>query len=303
MDDFHFFTEDSYRGGGAGSSGFGSDVEGHSTVIRDSSHPTSPCCRHHQFLSKPQSEDECECEMDRQSCAVEVGSSRPPSSPSPDFIGSDTSSPSNSNQNPEILLSLCGGLKGNRQVSDECFMLSLITFDEFCEDPEGILANPDLVVKVGSHYYTWLVAAPVLLSMGAFGRPLPSAAVNVLLNKHQPESEPQPSITESRKKSTGVSSWFFSGATPRPFACAQSPSHYPIAWQSGALTLRERHPGLLLVPNHHHIIQSRGKVVPFLILQVHNLKRTRVSFPVIERPHSPNIVSLGDHGHVTELKF
>jgi len=199
-------------GGGAGSSGFGSDVEGHSTVIRDSSHPTSPCCRHHQFLSKPQSEDECECEMDRQSCAVEVGSSRPPSSPSPDFIGSDTSSPSNSNQNPEILLSLCGGLKGNRQVSDECFMLSLITFDEFCEDPEGILANPDLVVKVGSHYYTWLVAAPVLLSMGAFGRPLPSAAVNVLLNKHQPESEPQPSITESRKKSTGVSSWFYWGS-------------------------------------------------------------------------------------------
>ena len=49
-------------------------------------------------------------------------------------------------------------------------MLSLITFDEFCENPEGILANPDLVVKVGNHYYTWLVAAPVLLSMGAFGR-------------------------------------------------------------------------------------------------------------------------------------
>merc|ERR1719193_2152761 len=213
MDDFHFFTEDSYRGGGAGSSGFGSDVEGHSTVIRDSSHPTSPCCRHHQFLSKPQSEDECECEMDRQSCAVEVGSSRPPSSPSPDFIGSDTSSPTNSNQNPEILLSLCGGLKGNRQVSDECFMLSLITFDEFCEDPEGILANPDLVVKVGDHYYTWLVASPVLLSMGAFGRPLPNAAGDVLLKKHQPQSESRPSISESRKKSSGgVASWFYWGS-------------------------------------------------------------------------------------------
>ena len=49
-------------------------------------------------------------------------------------------------------------------------MLSLVTFDEFCENPEDILANPDLVVKVGNHYYTWLVAAPVLLSMGAFGR-------------------------------------------------------------------------------------------------------------------------------------
>ena len=58
----------------------------------------------------------------------------------------------------------------SQEVSDECFMLSLVTFDEFCEKPEEILANPDLVVKVGNHYYTWLVAAPVLLSMGAFGR-------------------------------------------------------------------------------------------------------------------------------------
>lgn len=202
-------------GGGAGSSGFGSDAEGHSTVNRDNSHPTSPCCRHHQFLSKHQSEDadECECDVHGQSCGVDVGSPRPPSSPSPDFIGSETSSPSHSSQNPEILLSLCGGLHGNKKMSDECFMLSLITFDEFCEDPEGILANPDLVVKVGNHYYTWLVAAPVLLSMGAFGRPLPSAAVNVLLNKHQPESEERPTISDSRKKSTGgVASWFYWGS-------------------------------------------------------------------------------------------
>jgi hypothetical protein len=55
-------------------------------------------------------------------------------------------------------------------VSDECFMLGLITFDEFCENPDEILSNPDLVVKVGEHHYSWPVAAPVLLCMGAYGR-------------------------------------------------------------------------------------------------------------------------------------
>ena len=66
--------------------------------------------------------DECECDVHGQSCGVDVGSPRPPSSPSPDFIGSETSSPSHSSQNPEILLSLCGGLHGNK-VRGEVFVV------------------------------------------------------------------------------------------------------------------------------------------------------------------------------------
>ena len=59
----------------------------------------------------PRVVDECECDPER--IRLEVGSPRPPSS-SPDFIGSDSSSPPDPSQHPDILLSLCGGLKGNR---------------------------------------------------------------------------------------------------------------------------------------------------------------------------------------------
>ena len=59
----------------------------------------------------PRFADECECDPER--IPLEVGSPRPPSS-SPDFIGSDSSSPPDPSQHPDILLSLCGGLKGNR---------------------------------------------------------------------------------------------------------------------------------------------------------------------------------------------
>ena len=69
------------------------------------------------FRERP---DECEC--DGEKIPLDVGSPQPPSSP--DFIGSDASSYANTNQNPEILLSLCGGLKGNR-VSEKALVLRL----------------------------------------------------------------------------------------------------------------------------------------------------------------------------------
>ena len=48
----------------------------------------------------------------------------------------------------DLALSLCGGLSQPEGVlSHETFLQSLVTYDEFCQDP-NILNSPNLVLKM-----------------------------------------------------------------------------------------------------------------------------------------------------------
>ena len=49
----------------------------------------------------------------------------------------------------DVAMSLCGGLKGApTEITHEKFLQSLVTYDQFCEDP-NIMADPNLVVRIG----------------------------------------------------------------------------------------------------------------------------------------------------------
>ncbi|XP_032877469.1 phosphatidate phosphatase LPIN1 isoform X2 [Amblyraja radiata] len=87
---------------------------------------------------------------------------------------------------PTIAISLCGGLNDYKEITNEQFMRSSISYQEFAVNP-GIIDDPNLVVKIGSKYYNWSTAAPVLLAVQAFQKPLPKATMEKLIKEKMPK--------------------------------------------------------------------------------------------------------------------
>ncbi|XP_036375107.1 phosphatidate phosphatase LPIN2-like [Megalops cyprinoides] len=73
---------------------------------------------------------------------------------------------------PDVALSLCGGLGDSTSISKEKFMEHIVTYQEFADNPV-IIDNPNLVVRIANRYYSWALAAPLILSLGAFQKALP----------------------------------------------------------------------------------------------------------------------------------
>ncbi|XP_034555282.1 phosphatidate phosphatase LPIN1 [Notolabrus celidotus] len=87
---------------------------------------------------------------------------------------------------PAITISLCGGLSDNREITKEQFHEKMISYQQFAENP-SIIDDPNLVVKIGSKYYNWSSAAPIMLAMQAFQKPLPKAAVETIMKEKMPK--------------------------------------------------------------------------------------------------------------------
>ncbi|XP_058034630.1 phosphatidate phosphatase LPIN1 isoform X3 [Ahaetulla prasina] len=76
---------------------------------------------------------------------------------------------------PSIAISLCGGLSDNKEISKENFLEQEVSYQQFVDNP-AIIDDPNLVVKIGNKYYNWTTAAPLLLAMQAFQKPLPKCS-------------------------------------------------------------------------------------------------------------------------------
>uniref|UniRef100_A0A1A8DT83 phosphatidate phosphatase n=1 Tax=Nothobranchius kadleci TaxID=1051664 RepID=A0A1A8DT83_NOTKA len=87
---------------------------------------------------------------------------------------------------PSIAVSLCGGLNGNKEITKEEFQDKIISYQQFMENP-SIIDDPNLVVKVGSKYFNWSSAAPLVLAMQVFQKPLPKAAVEKIMKEKMPK--------------------------------------------------------------------------------------------------------------------
>ncbi|KAG7508635.1 hypothetical protein JOB18_019920 [Solea senegalensis] len=87
---------------------------------------------------------------------------------------------------PSIAISLCGGLSENREITKEQFHEKIISYQQFIENP-SIIDDPNLVVKMGSKYYNWSTAAPLMLAMQAFQKPLPKATVENIMQEKMPK--------------------------------------------------------------------------------------------------------------------
>ncbi|KAK5903689.1 hypothetical protein CgunFtcFv8_007446 [Champsocephalus gunnari] len=87
---------------------------------------------------------------------------------------------------PTITISLCGGLNDNREITNEQFHEKIISYQQFSENP-SIIDDPNLVVKIVSKYYNWSSAAPLMLALQAFQKPLPTVAVENIMKEKMPK--------------------------------------------------------------------------------------------------------------------
>ncbi|XP_042639604.1 phosphatidate phosphatase LPIN1 [Orycteropus afer afer] len=87
---------------------------------------------------------------------------------------------------PSIAISLCGGLSDNREITKEAFLEQAVSYQQFVDNP-AIIDDPNLVVKIGNKYYNWTTAAPLLLAMQAFQKPLPKATVESIMRDKMPK--------------------------------------------------------------------------------------------------------------------
>uniref|UniRef100_A0A3P8P724 phosphatidate phosphatase n=1 Tax=Astatotilapia calliptera TaxID=8154 RepID=A0A3P8P724_ASTCA len=103
---------------------------------------------------------------------------------------------------PSIAISLCGGLNDNREITKEQFYKKTVSYQQFTENP-SIIDDPNLVVKIGSKYYNWNTAAPLVLAMQAFQKPLPKAAVENIMKEKMPKKAGRWWFSWRSKNSTG----------------------------------------------------------------------------------------------------
>ncbi|KAL2773599.1 phosphatidate phosphatase LPIN1 isoform 9 [Daubentonia madagascariensis] len=87
---------------------------------------------------------------------------------------------------PSIAISLCGGLSDNREITKDAFLEQAVSYQQFVDNP-AIIDDPNLVVKIGNKYYNWTTAAPLLLAMQAFQKPLPKATVESIMRDKMPK--------------------------------------------------------------------------------------------------------------------
>ncbi|XP_043366172.1 phosphatidate phosphatase LPIN1 isoform X2 [Dermochelys coriacea] len=87
---------------------------------------------------------------------------------------------------PSIAISLCGGLSDNKEITKDQFLEQTVTYQKFVDNP-AIIDDPNLVVKIGNKYYNWTTAAPLLLAMQAFQKPLPKATVESIMRDKMPK--------------------------------------------------------------------------------------------------------------------
>ncbi|NXG11503.1 LPIN3 phosphatase, partial [Sakesphorus luctuosus] len=90
--------------------------------------------------------------------------------------------PTDSGSMPAVALSLCGGLRGSRQISHEKFMEHMVSYQQFAENPR-LINDPNLVILINNKYYSWAVAAPMVLSLQAFHRNIPESIIDELVKE------------------------------------------------------------------------------------------------------------------------
>ncbi|NXR64400.1 LPIN3 phosphatase, partial [Rhadina sibilatrix] len=101
---------------------------------------------------------------------------------------SPANSPTDSDSMPTVALSLCGGLRDNRQISHEKFMEHMVSYQQFAENPR-LISDPNLVIMINKKYYNWAVAGPIVLALQAFQKNIPESIIDELVKENMPKRD------------------------------------------------------------------------------------------------------------------
>lgn len=114
---------------------------------------------------------------------------------------------------PDVALSLCGNFAdGQMDPPEELFLQSLVTYDDFVENPR-LIENPDLLVRINHKYYTWQAACPLVMSWVLYQRLLPQPTVDAIVQEYggKRDRKRKTAVTEQPQQEQvqqRSSSWF-----------------------------------------------------------------------------------------------
>lgn len=120
---------------------------------------------------------------------------------------------------PDVALSLCGHLGDQMDPPEDLFQQSIVTYDDFVENPR-LIENPDLLVRIGSKYYTWQAACPIVMSWMLYQRFLPQTAVDIIVQEYMPKRVEKKEAEPVQARS----SWFSWGRRNPPKKSATEPT-------------------------------------------------------------------------------
>ncbi|NXG95633.1 LPIN3 phosphatase, partial [Loxia leucoptera] len=101
---------------------------------------------------------------------------------------SAANSPVDSDSLPTVALSLCGGLRGNTEISHEKFMEHRVSYQQFAANPR-LISDPNLVIMINKKYYNWAVAGPIVLALQAFQRNIPESIIDELVKEYMSKKD------------------------------------------------------------------------------------------------------------------
>ena len=84
----------------------------------------------------------------------------------------------------DVELSLCSHLISEETKLEEInniFEANRIAFENFSTKPLDVLADPRLLIKIEDKLYNWQAAAPLILSLLAYKKPLPEKTMDELI--------------------------------------------------------------------------------------------------------------------------
>ncbi|KXS11479.1 LNS2-domain-containing protein [Gonapodya prolifera JEL478] len=121
-----------------------------------------------------------------------------------------------------VEISMCGQLeallsKGSEAALNQ-FTSHLISYDMLASNP-SLLSNPELVLRIDGVYMTWASAAPHVLSIVAFGKPLNVAAPDQGKVESANVSDPKKKNEQTSTTSSGTW-WPWGGGTTKNAASA-----------------------------------------------------------------------------------
>jgi len=107
------------------------------------------------------------------------------------------------NASAEIELSLCGHRIYSNDPDDiaRAFEDGKVTYEEYSNDPLSILENPNLLIRFEDKLYEWKAAAPLILSLLAYKKPLPSDIMKQLMSGKKSKDKKQASKNNSKTSS------------------------------------------------------------------------------------------------------
>ena len=103
----------------------------------------------------------------------------------------------------EIELSLCGHRINSNDQEDitSVFTEGKVSYEEYSKDPLSILENKNLLIRFEDKLYEWRAAAPLILSLLAYKKPLPHEVMQLLTTGKKPHKREERKRTRIMSKS------------------------------------------------------------------------------------------------------